>query len=256
MQYTDTLFLAILQGLTEFLPISSSGHLVIGQELLNISLPGNAFEVVLHIGTLMSVLTVFRKEIKSLVVNINDSSNQHYIYALIFGTIPAFLVGLFLKDYISLLFDNIRFVSLSLVFTGIMLITSKFINKRNVELTLFIGFVIGLAQAIAIIPGISRSGATICMAILMGLSAPAAARFSFLLGIPAITLAGLVELKETINSQNYFTAEIIPLIVGITAAMIVSWLVIDWLLKYLQKNNTWIFVIYRLLFGLILLVWW
>ena len=246
MQYTDTLFLAILQGLTEFLPISSSGHLVIGQELLNISLPGNAFEVVLHIGTLMSVLTVFRKEIKSLVVNINDSSNQHYIYALIFGTIPAFLVGLFLKDYISLLFDNIRFVSLSLVFTGIMLITSKFINKRNVELTLFIGFVIGLAQAIAIIPGISRSGATICMAILMGLSAPAAARFSFLLSIPVIIGAGIL---TGINIKAIpFGLDIILL--GIFSSYIVGWISLKWLLNILNSGKLYWFGIYCLIMGL------
>ena len=169
MQYLDTLILSILQGLTEFLPISSSGHLVIGQKLLDIDLPGNAFEVVLHIGTLLSVLTVFRVEIKTLFFNLNDPSNRYYISAIAFGTIPALLFGLLLKDYISLIFDNIRFVSLSLVFTGIMLIASKFIIKRNMQLTLSIAMVIGLAQAVAIIPGISRSGATICMGILLGL---------------------------------------------------------------------------------------
>ena len=230
MQYTDTLFLAILQGLTEFLPISSSGHLVIGQELLNISLPGNAFEVVLHIGTLMSVLTVFRKEIKSLVVNINDSSNQHYIYALIFGTIPAFLVGLFLKDYISLLFDNIRFVSLSLVFTG---------------------FVIGLAQAIAIIPGISSSGATICMAILMGLSAPAAARFSFLLSIPVIIGAGIL---TGINIKAIpFGLDIILL--GIFSSYIVGWVSLKWLLNILNSGKLYWFGIYCLIIGLFIFMY-
>ena len=100
MQYIDTIILAILQGLTEFLPISSSGHLVIGQKLLNINLPGNAFKVVLHLGTLMSVLTVFRGEIKAIIFNLSDFSNQYYIFALVFGTIPALLVGLFLRDSI------------------------------------------------------------------------------------------------------------------------------------------------------------
>lgn len=100
MQYLDTLILAILQGLTEFLPISSSGHLVIGQKLLDIKLPGNAFEVVLHIGTLMSVLTVFRIELKTILFNLNDPSTRYYISALVFGTIPAILVGLLLRLYI------------------------------------------------------------------------------------------------------------------------------------------------------------
>jgi len=246
MQYIDTLILAILQGLTEFLPISSSGHLVIGQKLLNINLPGNAFEVVLHLGTLMSVLTVFRGEIKAIIFNLSDSSNQYYISALVFGTIPALLVGLLLRDYISLIFDDIRFVSLSLICTGIMLITSKFIIKRNVKLTLFIGMLIGLAQAAAIIPGISRSGATICMGILMGLSAPEAARFSFLLSIPVIIGAGLL---TAINIKTIpFGFDIVLL--GIFFSYLVGWISLKWLLTILNSGKLYWFGVYCLIIGL------
>ena len=246
MQYIDTLILAILQGLTEFLPISSSGHLVIGQKLLNINLPGNAFEVVLHLGTLMSVLTVFRGEIKAIIFNLSDSSNQYYISALVFGTIPALLVGLFLRDSISLIFDDIRFVSLSLICTGIMLITSKFIVKRNVKLTLFIGMLIGLAQAAAIIPGISRSGATICMGILMGLSAPEAARFSFLLSIPVIIGAGLL---TAINIKTIpFGFDIVLL--GIFFSYLVGWISLKWLLTILNSGKLYWFGVYCLIIGL------
>ena len=246
MQYIDTLILAILQGLTEFLPISSSGHLVIGQKLLNINLPGNAFEVVLHLGTLMSVLTVFRGEIKAIIFNLSDSSNQYYISALVFGTIPALLVGLLLRDYISLIFDDIRFVSLSLICTGIMLITSKFIVKRNVKLTLFIGMLIGLAQAAAIIPGISRSGATICMGILMGLSAPEAARFSFLLSIPVIIGAGLL---TAINIKTIpFGFDIVLL--GIFFSYLVGWISLKWLLTMLNSGKLYWFGVYCLIIGL------
>tara|TARA_Y100001947_G_scaffold143034_1_gene135729 strand:+ start:81 stop:836 length:756 start_codon:yes stop_codon:yes gene_type:complete len=246
MQYIDTIILAILQGLTEFLPISSSGHLVIGQRLLNINLPGNAFEVVLHLGTLMSVLTVFRGEIKAIIFNLSDSSNQYYISALVFGTIPALLVGLLLRDSISLIFDDIRFVSLSLICTGIMLITSKFIVKRNVKLTLFIGLLIGLAQAAAIIPGISRSGATICMGILMGLSAPKAARFSFLLSIPVIIGAGLL---TAINIKTIpFGFDIVLL--GIFFSYLVGWISLKWLLTILNSGKLYWFGVYCLIIGL------
>ncbi len=246
MQYIDTLILAILQGLTEFLPISSSGHLVIGQKLLNINLPGNAFEVVLHLGTLMSVLTVFRGEIKAIIFNLSDSSNQYYISALVFGTIPALLVGLLLRDSISLIFDDIRFVSLSLICTGIMLITSKFIVKRNVKLTLFIGLFIGLAQAAAIIPGISRSGATICMGLLMGLSAPEAARFSFLLSIPVIIGAGLL---TAINIKTIpFGFDIVLL--GIFFSYLVGWISLKWLLTILNSGKLYWFGVYCLIIGL------
>ena len=246
MQYIDTLILAILQGLTEFLPISSSGHLVIGQKLLDIDLPGNAFEVVLHIGTLMSVVTVFRVELKTLLFNLNDSSNRYYISAITIGTIPALLVGLLLKDYTSLIFDNIRFVSVSLVFTGVMLITSKFIIKRNVKLTLFIGIVIGLAQAVAIIPGISRSGTTICMGVLMGLSASEAAKFSFLLSIPVIIGAGLLTAMniETIP----FGLDIILL--GILFSYLVGWISLKWLLTILRTGKLYWFGVYCLIIGL------
>ena len=246
MQYIDTLILAILQGLTEFLPISSSGHLVIGQKLLDIDLPGNAFEVVLHIGTLMSVVTVFRVELKTLLFNLNDSSNRYYISAIAIGTIPALLVGLLLKDYISLIFDNIRFVSVSLVFTGVMLITSKFIIKRNVKLTLFIGIVIGLAQAVAIIPGISRSGTTICMGVLMGLSASEAAKFSFLLSIPVIIGAGLL---TAMNIDTIpFGLDIILL--GILFSYLVGWISLKWLLTILRTGKLYWFGVYCLIIGL------
>lgn len=246
MEYTDTLILGLLQGLTEFLPISSSGHLVIGQKFLNINLPGNAFEVVLHIGTLMSVLTVFRSEIKSLIFNLSDSSNKNYISALIYGTIPALLIGLFLKDKISLIFDDIRFVSLSLIFTGIFLLASKLIVKRNLRLTILIGLIIGFAQATAIIPGISRSGATICMGILMGLSATEAARFSFLLSIPVIFGAAIL---TAVNIRTIpFGYDI--MLLGISSSFLIGWISLKWLLSILNSGKLHWFGIYCIIIGL------
>ena len=116
------------------------------------------------------------------------------------------------------------------------------------------GLVVGLAQAFALIPGVSRSGSTLTAALFDGWAREDAARFSFLLGVPAISLAGLVELRGELTSPA--SEGLLPMLVGVFAAAVVSWLAIDWLLKYLQRNSTWIFVVYRLVFGVLLLVWW
>ena len=179
MDFLDALILGILQGITEFLPVSSSGHLVIGQKLLGINVPGNAFEVILHIGTLMSILVVFWPDIHRLLGGIKDYNTRIYIFTLLLGTTPAIIVGLLSKDQIASMFDNTHTVALALIVTGIVLISSKwFLNKKS-DLTLVKGFNIGLSQALAIIPGISRSGVTICTGLMMGLSTKEAARFHF-----------------------------------------------------------------------------
>ena len=118
------------------------------------------------------------------------------------------------------------------------------------------GLIIGISQLFAILPGVSRSGITLSTAMLYGWKREEAARFSFLLGLPAITLAGLSELKNTFNSPISSSNEILPLIIGIISSAISSWLVIDWFIQYLQKNKTWMFISYRLLFGMTLLIWW
>ena len=196
MDFLDALILGILQGITEFLPVSSSGHLVIGQKLLGINVPGNAFEVILHIGTLMSILVVFWPDIHRLLGDIKDYNTRIYIFTLLLGTTPAIIVGLLSKDQIASMFDNTHAVALALIVTGIILISSKWFLNKNSDLTLVKGFSIGLAQALAIIPGISRSGATICTGLMMGLSSEEAAYVTgetLRLNIPII-----------VNSQSYY----------------------------------------------------
>ena len=127
-------------------------------------------------------------------------------------------------------------------------------SKRLAQVEGRDGLVVGLAQALALIPGVSRSGSTLTASLFDSWKRPDAARFSFLLGIPAITLAGIVELKNAF--ADFSLVGVLPLMVGILSAAVVSWLAIDWLLKYLQRHSTWIFVIYRLLFGVLLLAWW
>ena len=247
MDFLDALILGILQGITEFLPVSSSGHLVLGQKLLGINVPGNAFEVILHIGTLMSILVVFWPDIHSLLNDIKDYQTRTYIFTLLLGTMPAIIVGLSLKDQIALMFDNSHSVALALIVTGIILISSKwFLNKKS-DLTLIKGFNIGLAQALAIIPGISRSGVTICTGLAMGLSTKEAARFSFLLAIPAISGAGIL----TAMDIDKISLGMDVIFVGFLSSFLVGWAALKWLLNLLKTGKFHWFGVYCLLLGII-----
>ena len=247
MDFLDALILGILQGITEFLPVSSSGHLVLGQKLLGINVPGNAFEVILHIGTLMSILVVFWPDIHRLFSEIKDAHVRKYIFTLVLGTIPAIIVGLSLKGQIALMFDNAHSVALALIVTGIILIFSKWFSNKKSNLTLVKGFVIGLAQALAIIPGISRSGATICTGLMMGLSAEEAARFSFLLAIPAIAGAGIL----TAMDIDKISLGMDVIAVGLLSSFLVGWAALKWLLNLLKTGKFHWFGVYCLLLGII-----
>ena len=247
MDFLDALILGILQGITEFLPVSSSGHLVLGQKLLGINVPGNAFEVILHIGTLMSILVVFWPDIQRLLSDIKDYHTRTYIFTLLLGTIPAIIVGLSLKDQIALMFDNAHSVALGLIVTGIILISSKWFLNKKLDLTLVKGFSIGLAQALAIIPGISRSGATICTGLMMGLSAEEAARFSFLLAIPAIAGAGIL----TAMDIEKISLGMDVMVVGLLSSFLVGWAALKLLLNLLKTGKFHWFGVYCLLLGII-----
>ena len=187
MTIIEAITLGIIQGLTEFLPISSSGHLVLSQVILGIQIPGNDFEVLLHIGTLCSILVVFNNDIKNILFTLSSKETRRFILMIFVGTIPAVIIGLGFKDEIEKLFDNIIVVGFALLFTGITLISSFYFKNENKKNTIIKAFLIGIAQAIAIIPGISRSGITISVALFLGLDARQAAKFSFLLAIPVIS---------------------------------------------------------------------
>ena len=220
---------------------------MLGQKLLGINVPGNAFEVILHIGTLMSILVVFWPDIHRLLGGINDPHVRRYIFNLVLGTTPAIIVGLSLKDQVALMFDNAHSVALALIITGIILVFSKwFLNKKS-DLTLVKGFCIGLAQALAIIPGISRSGATICAGLMMGLSSEEAARFSFLLAIPAITGAGLL----TAIDIDKISIGIDVMAVGLLSSFLVGLVALKWLLNLLKTGKFHWFGVYCLLLGII-----
>ena len=252
MTLLDAITLGAIQGITEFLPISSSGHLVLGQALLGIVLPGNEFEVITHLGTLLSVFCFFWTDIIKLFTGIRDIKTQKYILYLTVATIPTVVVGLTSKSFISVLFESIKMVSISLIFTGLILFLSQKLIQRFETMTIKKGLLIGLSQAIAIIPGISRSGMTISMGLALGISGKEAAKFSFLLAIPSITGAGILTLMDT--SFSTMTIPASSLIAAFLSSFIIGYLSLKWLFGLLESGKFHLFGYYCILIGILTLV--
>ena len=250
MTIFEAVLLGIIQGLTEFLPISSSGHLVIGQKVLGISVAGNVFEIVVHLGTLVSVFIVFWKDIWQLITSLKSAPTQKYISAIIVGTLPAVIIGFLFRDVISEAFENIKVVAVTLMITGLILLTTKFINTKLKDISVGRGLLIGIAQGMAIIPGISRSGMTISLGMYLGIAPDKAAKFSFLLGIPAIFGAGILTGWDLTGSSEP-TLALSVLIVGFVSSLLVGWISLKWLLGLIKSGKFHWFGVYCLLIGLI-----
>jgi len=232
------------------LPISSSGHLVIGQKVLGISVAGNVFEIVVHLGTLVSVLIVFWTDIWQLLTSLKSISTQKYILAIAIGTLPAVLVGFILRDVITEAFESIEVVATTLMITGIILFTTKFIKTKIKDISIGRGLLIGIAQAMAIVPGISRSGMTISLGMYLGITPEKAAKFSFLLAIPAIAGAGLLTGLDLMDSSE----PILPwsiLIIGFLSSLLIGWISLKWLLGLIKSGKFHWFGVYCILVGLI-----
>ncbi|MFH1687836.1 MAG: undecaprenyl-diphosphatase UppP [bacterium] len=199
MSYLDAVILGILQGLTEFLPVSSSGHLVLGEAILGVRQSGVAFEVMVHLGTLAAVLVYFREPIGRLVQCLICSemkAERRMLAYLAVGTIPAGLVGVLFKDHFEAMFDSPLAVSMMLFVTGGLLLSTRWIPGQRRELSVIAAIIIGCGQALAILPGISRSGSTIATGLWLGIEPSKAAEFSFLLAIPAIAGAAVLSLGD------------------------------------------------------------
>ncbi|NOY87971.1 MAG: undecaprenyl-diphosphate phosphatase [FCB group bacterium] len=205
MSFYDAVILGVLQGLTEFLPVSSSGHLVLAKTLLNVKESGISFEVMVHLGSLLAVLIYFRSKIilliKSLFVKQMVKERSVVLY-LIIATIPAVIAVLLFKDFFENRFSDPFMTSWMLLATGAILVSTGFVKVGQKKVSLLTSLIIGIGQAIAIIPGISRSGTTISTGMFAGVEPSEAAEFSFLMAIPAILGAGVFKLKElmTINA--------------------------------------------------------
>ncbi|MGB8689608.1 MAG: undecaprenyl-diphosphate phosphatase [Microcoleus sp.] len=262
----EAIVLGLVQGLTEFLPISSSAHLKVVPALWGHD-PGVAYVAVIQLGSIVAVLLYFWKDLTTITIGAfkaitsSDYDSQEFRMALGIGlgTIPIIFFGLLIKILVKD-FDKSPLRSLGAIATAsivmsLLLAIAEKTGKHTREyekLEVKDGIIMGLAQAMAIIPGVSRSGSTLTAGLFMGLERAAAARFSFLLGIPAITLAGLVELKSALG-EGLGEGAVVALIVGTISAFIFSYASIAWLLKFLQTQNTWIFVWYRLAFGVAIL---
>ncbi len=259
----QSVVLGAVQGLTEFLPISSTAHLKVVPVLLGWGDPGVAFSAVIQLGSIVAVIWYFWRDLTQVttgairaIARSDYQANDFQIgLGIVLGTLPIVFFGLLIKVFIPD-FDNSplrSLVAIALASIGMSLLLGLAERlgkrKRNFEgLRTLDGVWMGLAQALALIPGVSRSGSTLTAGLFFGLERAAAARFSFLLGIPAITLAGLVQLKDALE-VGFGEAGIVPIIAGVISAAIFSYAAIAWLLRYLQTQNTWIFVWYRLAFG-------
>ncbi len=269
-QYTifQSIVLGIVQGITEFLPISSSAHLKLVPVALGWGDPGVTFTGVIQLGSIVALVWYFWGDLTDIITkSISAIRTKNYqaeefriSLGIAIGTLPIIIFGvlvkLFIPDYDNSVLRGTTAIAITSIVMALLLGLAEYIGKINrgfEKLNTLDGIVIGLAQALAIIPGVSRSGATITTGLFIGLDRETSARFSFLLGIPAIVLVGLVELVELIN-QGFGNAEVIPIIVGTISSGIFSYLAIAWLLQYLQQQTTLIFVWYRLITGILVLV--
>ncbi|MEG4996348.1 undecaprenyl-diphosphate phosphatase [Microcoleus sp. B4-D4] len=267
LNLVQTIVLGIVQGLTEFLPISSSAHLKVVPIALGWGDPGVVYTAVIQLGSIVAVLWYFWKDLTNITLGAvnavvqRDYKSQEFKMALgiALGTIPIVFFGLLIKilvpDFDNSPLRSLASIAIASIVMSLLLAIAEKIGTRDrtyEKLTVQDGIVMGLGEAMALIPGCSRSGSTITAGLFMGLERAAAARFSFLLGIPAITLAGLLELKGALGS-GIGEAGLVALIIGTISAFVFSYLSIAWLMKFLQTQNTWVFVWYRLAFGVAIL---
>ena len=267
MNLLDSIILGFIQGLTEFLPISSSGHLVIFQNLLGFSEPQLLLDVTLHLGTLLAVVVYFRNELWEILVDLigllvqgpklqalrNESSGVRLMLWIIIACIPTALVGVFFKDPLESMFGSVSTVGIMLLITGAIIGSTYFIpafytSRRDVGL--ITALLIGTAQGLAIIPGISRSGATIACGLFCGLDRELAGRFSFLISIPAIVGALLLQLHD----QSITSVPFVILIAGFITSSIIGFLCLKILMAVVKRGRLAYFAPYCFFAGMLVLL--
>lgn len=255
MNEFQAFLLGILQGLTEFLPVSSSGHLEIGHALLGIETTNNLlFAVVVHVATVLSTIVVFRKDIFLLIKGLlafQWNEPTIYVAKLFFSAIPVLILGLLFKEEIEQLFTgNLVMVGSMLIFTALLLSLTHFVKKTEGKITFFKAILIGVAQAMAVVPGISRSGSTIATGLLLQTKKDEVARFSFLMVLIPILGAALLDIVSgeiTSNENISFT----PLLIGFIAAFVSGLFACSWMIKIVKRGKLIYFAIYCLVIGVI-----
>jgi len=264
LEYLEFILYGIIQGLTEFIPISSTAHLKVISLFLGIDDPGPSLSAIIQLGSVFAIVWYFRNEIfksrsKSLKKSFDYLFSESFFISILIGTIPIIFLGGTIKLYLPYFFDKVLRSNVSIAFVSFLMGIFMYIadsskkgsinlkNHKHSDIIL-----IGLAQAFAVFPGVSRSGVTISTALVSGWERGDAAKFSFLLGMPAISIAAIVELISSLN--DFFSYSFLPLIVGLTTTFLSSLLAIDFLLKYLSSSGLKLFIIYRFLFGVLILL--
>lgn len=271
MTFLEAILLGIVQGLTEFLPISSSGHLVLAQQYLGLKEHLVFFDVMLHLGTLLAVLVVYRQALGRLagvglstlanarfyqkpITTVNTSSELRFIWFILLGMFPTAIIALLFKSELESFFDNVHLVSIMLIITGVILQLPR-LRKQSAEVSesasekmrAWHAPLIGIAQGCAITPGISRSGSTISLALFLGIPAKTAAEYSFLLSIPAILGAVVLKIPDIGNTHIPFYI----LAVGMFASFVVGYIALRFLLAVLNRGKFSLFSYYCVALGLI-----
>ena len=259
--------IGIVQGLTEFLPISSTAHVKVVPVVLGWGDPGVSFTAVIQLGSVAAILWYFWDDLsrvtmnffKALLAKRFGSPEFRLGLGILLGTLPIVVVGMYLKLFVPGYEDSIVRSTVAIAFTSIvmaiLLAIAELLGKRQRDfnkLGLSDGLLVGIAQAFALVPGASRSGSTLTAGLFIGLKRETAARFSFLLGMPAILLSGLVSITDVVGADS--AVALVPLLGGLAAAVVSSYLAIAWLIDFLKKHSTWVFVWYRLAFGAVILI--
>ncbi len=273
MSILEAIVLGVVQGLTEFLPISSTAHLRIVPALFGWNDPGAAFTAVIQIGTLVAVLYYFYADILRIATATVQNTLQgkpfenfdsRMGYMMILATVPIVISGLLLKTYIETSFRSLYVIAFTLIALALLLMLAEFLVKVRVEkgekqkeltdLSWLEAIVVGLAQCVALIPGASRSGVTITGGLFLGMTRETAARFSFLLSLPSIFAAGIYQLIKAREALFATSESILTLVIATVVSGVVGYYSIAFLLNYLKKNSTYLFITYRVALGLLLLV--
>ncbi len=251
MNTFHAIFLGVLQGLTEFLPVSSSGHLVLAEYFMKIPTTSLSFDVTLHVGTLLAVLIYFWHDWVKMAISLfsgnRDSIHRKMLFLLVLGTIPGAVLGYLLEETVSTIFRSPWIVAFTLSGVALLLFAAEKIaaHKRPFSsLGILDTIIVGSAQALALVPGVSRSGITMTAGLFLGLERQAAARFSFLLSAPIVAGAGIYEAIKLVNSNNQVFD--INFLWGFLSAFVSGMIAIAFLMRYLVRHNFYPFVIYRI----------
>jgi len=264
LEYLKYILYGLIQGLTEFIPVSSTGHLKVISLFIGIDDPGPSLSAIIQLGSVLALFCYFRNDFlkirsHSLKKLFDYLLNARLLRSILIGTIPIIMLGGIIKLFVPFFFDNILRSNLSIALVSLLMAIFMYIADSSKKGSINLknhnysdSILIGFSQAFAIFPGVSRSGVTISTALVAGWERGDAAKFSFLLGIPAISIAAIIELIFSFNELSSLSFS--PLIVGLVTAFLSSLLAIDFLLKYLNSNGLKLFIIYRILFGVVILL--